>query len=593
MTRKPSNGFHLEETFAADQEEISVAERGRRHLQGPPKNFGTWTCQNEKCGHEWTGHDKIRQCPKCHTPNIILTPRPTITSGEPGLVETQAPAKPQSPAEKAAAGVKVEMIACSLIDPSPFQTREHFDQASLEQLAATIVKLGVLQAVIVRRVSGRFELIAGERRWRASKLARLKEIPARVVDLTDEEACEIHAIENIDREDLNPIERARTFQQTIEKCGYTQEVLAKRWKMSQEAISNSIRLLKLPEGLQERIITRQMSPTHAREVLPWADVPKVMEILGKVKPEDVGSAKDWRRTVLEAVKDASRPMTYITYSYGGGCMFKPTPAQKDQLDIREVPSWYGGQKERRAFNTKLWNELNGAAKKRKKEKETKKAAVDNGAHREQRAAMQADQATRDFLMHLYAIRIGWLQRLIAERFDELPNELRWKSILLIGFFGSHDGEIGKALGMKRNCPDIEELEAFLIPLNEHHLVERFQNVVCAELQREVKYQWGGVDQAFNETWLLHLAKVLGIKFADEWRPDEAFLALYDADDRDELVSTWELDGTDGKRSDRALIDGWPPGFVPDELLYATERGELKRPKGAPRPKKKPAKAGAT
>jgi ParB family chromosome partitioning protein len=147
------------------------------------------------------------------------------------------------------------------------QPRSHFDEASLESLAESIKSHGVVQPIVVRRRGEGFELIAGERRWRAAKLAGLTRVPVVVKDVPDESLLEIALIENIQREDLNPIEEAQAYRKLIETVGLTQEALAARVGRDRSYITNYLRLLRLPEDLQQLVREGRLSTGHARTIL--------------------------------------------------------------------------------------------------------------------------------------------------------------------------------------------------------------------------------------------------------------------------------------------------------------------------------------
>ena len=153
------------------------------------------------------------------------------------------------------------------IVPGPMQPRTHFDEASLANLADSIKTHGVVQPLLVRRRDGGFELIAGERRWRAAKLAGLTRVPVVVKDVPDDSLLEIALIENIQREDLNPIEEAQAYKKLIETVGLTQEALASRVGRDRSYITNYLRLLRLPDDLQQLVKEARLSTGHARTIL--------------------------------------------------------------------------------------------------------------------------------------------------------------------------------------------------------------------------------------------------------------------------------------------------------------------------------------
>ena len=153
------------------------------------------------------------------------------------------------------------------IVPGPMQPRTHFDEASLQSLADSIRSHGVVQPLLVRRRDGGYELIAGERRWRAAKLAGLTRVPVVVKEVPDESLLEIALIENIQRENLNPIEEAQAYKKLIEDIGLTQEALASRVGRDRSYITNYLRLLRLPDDLQQLVKEGHLSTGHARTIL--------------------------------------------------------------------------------------------------------------------------------------------------------------------------------------------------------------------------------------------------------------------------------------------------------------------------------------
>lgn len=149
------------------------------------------------------------------------------------------------------------------------QPRKHFDQAKLEELAESIRQHGVIQPLTVRKLSsGYYQIIAGERRWRAARRAGLTEVPAVVIEADDQKAMELAMIENLQREDLDPIEEANGFRTLVEQYGMTQEEAARRVGKSRSAVANAMRLLDLTQALQELVIQGKLTAGHARAILP-------------------------------------------------------------------------------------------------------------------------------------------------------------------------------------------------------------------------------------------------------------------------------------------------------------------------------------
>lgn len=166
--------------------------------------------------------------------------------------------------------VSTNTLPLSEIVPNKDQPRKTFDEAALDELADSIRQHGILQPLLVRPIAtGGYQLVAGERRWRASKRAGLKEVPVVVKELTDTETMEIAIIENLQREDLNPIEEAEGLQALIDKCGFTQEQVAVSVGKSRPAIANSLRLLKLPPEVRDMAKNGEISAGHARALLAF------------------------------------------------------------------------------------------------------------------------------------------------------------------------------------------------------------------------------------------------------------------------------------------------------------------------------------
>jgi ParB family chromosome partitioning protein len=178
-------------------------------------------------------------------------------------------------------------VAIDLIDPSSLQPRSIFDDAKLEELAKSITANGVVQPLLLRRKGSRFELIAGERRWRAAQLAGLTKVPAVLRDVSDEKVLEIALIENIQREDLNPIEEARAYKKLIDTLGLTQEVVADRVGRDRSYITNYLRLLRLPEDIQELLQVGRLSTGHARTLLGVDHVDIQRRIARKIIEQDL------------------------------------------------------------------------------------------------------------------------------------------------------------------------------------------------------------------------------------------------------------------------------------------------------------------
>lgn len=175
------------------------------------------------------------------------------------------------PEKELPAQEKILYLKLEQIRPNPFQPRENFDSQSIEELAQSIKEKGVIQPVLVRPKGDFYELIVGERRFRAANLLNLKEIPAIVKDVIDEDSLELSLIENIQRQDLNPIEEAHAYQYLIDKFNLTQEKISEVLGKARVTITNILRLLKLPQEIQEEIKKGRITFAHGRTLLEIED----------------------------------------------------------------------------------------------------------------------------------------------------------------------------------------------------------------------------------------------------------------------------------------------------------------------------------
>lgn len=188
------------------------------------------------------------------------------------------------------------VLRISLIEPGADQPRKSFDREALEQLSDSIKKFGVLQPIVVKKVDEHYEIVAGERRWRAARMAGLKEIPAVIQNFTEREVMEISLIENIQRENLNPVEEAKAFNKLITEYSLTQDELAERVSKSRTAITNSMRLLKLCEPVQNMLAEGKITAGHARALLSIED-PAMQKKLAEQIIENSLSVRDIEKMV--------------------------------------------------------------------------------------------------------------------------------------------------------------------------------------------------------------------------------------------------------------------------------------------------------
>ncbi len=200
---------------------------------------------------------------------------------------------------------RVLYIDINDIRPNSAQPRSHFDEEKLVELSKSITANGVIQPLIVRESTNGYELVAGERRWRASRLAGLKTVPCIVRNFDDRQNAIVAIIENMQREDLNPIEEAKGLKSMTEKYGFTQEQVSESLGRSRTYITNSIRLLKLPEEIQQYVSSGQMSAAHGRTIINIPDKARQKEIADKIIRNDLSVRATER--LAEKVKDELRP----------------------------------------------------------------------------------------------------------------------------------------------------------------------------------------------------------------------------------------------------------------------------------------------
>lgn len=194
------------------------------------------------------------------------------------------------------------VVKITQIEPNREQPRKNFDEDALQELADSIKQFGLLQPILVQDRKSHYEIIAGERRWRAAKLAGLKEVPVIIRDYTNQEIVEISLIENIQREDLNPIEEAQAYKRLLTEFNLKQDEVAERVSKSRTAVTNSMRLLKLCDEVQQMIIDDMLSTGHARALISIEDPEEQYTIAQKIFDEKLSV-----RDVEKLVKNLNKP----------------------------------------------------------------------------------------------------------------------------------------------------------------------------------------------------------------------------------------------------------------------------------------------
>ncbi len=190
-------------------------------------------------------------------------------------------------------------IDIDLIEPNPEQPRTRFDEGNLEELARSIRANGIVQPIVVRKLGDRYQIVAGERRWRAAQRAELRRIPAVTREVADEKLLELALIENIQRQELNPVEEARAYRKLIDSIGLTQEMVAGQVGKERSVITTSLRLLRLPDDLQAAIEDGRLSAGHGRALL-MSDDPKIQQSVARAAIENGWSVRETEKGVKRA-----------------------------------------------------------------------------------------------------------------------------------------------------------------------------------------------------------------------------------------------------------------------------------------------------
>ena len=194
------------------------------------------------------------------------------------------------------------VVDINKVEPNRDQPRKNFDEDALEELADSIRQVGLIQPIVVQDRKGYYEIIAGERRWRACKKAGLKEIPVIIRNFTEQEIVEISIIENIQREDLNPIEEAMAYKRLLEEFNLKQDEVAEKVSKNRTTITNSLRLLKLTDDVKQMIVDGKISTGHARAIISIEDPAKQLEIAEKIFDEKMSV-----REVEKYIKSLDKP----------------------------------------------------------------------------------------------------------------------------------------------------------------------------------------------------------------------------------------------------------------------------------------------
>ena len=303
-------GSHSHENSHSEEERVS---RGRKHTStsNVKSNEKNQDSTSEKVVQKKVAEEKMSQTQSLSGEVEKLEPktqpdvsRETLSDGSVDRasvldfsLEQQAIEKQISASEKGEETHGEIYVKLSKIEPNRSQPRKNFDEEQLQQLADSMKRYGVLQPLLVQKRENGFEIIAGERRWRAAKMADLKEVPVVVREYDPQQTMEIALIENVQREDLNPIEEAMAYQQLIQEFNLKQEEIAERVSKSRTTITNSLRLLNLAKEVQQMLVENRLSSGHARALLSLEDPKLQIELAHKIEQNKMSV-----REVEKAVK---------------------------------------------------------------------------------------------------------------------------------------------------------------------------------------------------------------------------------------------------------------------------------------------------
>ncbi len=256
------------------------------------------------------------------------SPPPAEPGGE---AEGPSPPEPAGANEPQTAG-GASWVSVELIESNPAQPRQEFDPEEIRALAQSIATHGMLQPVVVRRFEDRYQLVAGERRLRAVREAGRAEVPVHIVEVDDRQMAEVAIVENLQRKDLNPLEKAASFQRYLEQYGGTQEELARRLSIDRSTVANLIRLLELPPAVQDALRNGQVTQGHARALLPLGDEREQVEFCQRVQREHL-NVRQTEALVQQTIAAADRePLGVIDRD---GNASRPQPARSEHVRALE------------------------------------------------------------------------------------------------------------------------------------------------------------------------------------------------------------------------------------------------------------------
>jgi ParB family transcriptional regulator, chromosome partitioning protein len=332
------------------------------------------------------------------------------------------------------------------IDPSPTNPRQYFDEVKLAELAESIRTVGLLQPILVRPKLHRYEIVAGERRWQAAKLAGLEQVECKVRRLDDWQALKVQWTENAERSDINEIEEAKHFQRMLDaRPGLTQSDLATELGTSQGQIANRLRLLELPEAWQQKVISQEITATHARELVPFVGHEEAIQAIAEEIESDgtAGSVKQFRECLEWAIRQNGIELNGTTYDSASGQLISwrvPLTAEQRndwrvvELNAHGAKTLYAAPCEEAQQAADYAKQFRIDEARKKADKRNKKSSATQPGESPAAAAKRSDE---QFAKRLAAWKTDWLRVLCAERLEEKDND-RLAGMFFLAMALEHD-----------------------------------------------------------------------------------------------------------------------------------------------------------
>ncbi|MBL9125904.1 MAG: ParB/RepB/Spo0J family partition protein [Planctomycetaceae bacterium] len=326
--------------------------------------------------------------------------------------------------------VKTLFVAIDSIDASPTNPRQHFDPAAIDELAESIKAVGLLQPILVRPRLHRYQIVAGERRWRAAKAAGLEQIEVKCRSLNDWQTLRVQWTENAERSDINEIEEALHFQRMLDaRPGLTQQQLASDLGTSQAQVANRLRLLELPKAWQQRVISQEITASHARELVPFVRHTQALEqLVDAIEEDGVGSVKRFRDLIEDEVRVMGVKLNDRVWDSAAGKWIDwavpLTDDERERWGVIEIKD-RGGQPHLYAIPCNEAQQARDQARQFRideaRKKAEKRAAKIAAAKPGESSAETASRRDEQFRKRLAAWRTDWLRVLCAERMKEPDN----------------------------------------------------------------------------------------------------------------------------------------------------------------------------